>query len=493
MTDAERFAWDFFLAHAGPDKSAAETLYELLSPHARVFLDSRCVMLGDDWDRALPEAQATSAITVVLISPKVGRAYYQREEIAAAVAMARQDSEQHRVVPVYLDSEASGGSTIPYGLRIKHGLTVTQDEGLVAVAQQLVNLLNQLRQKGTATSSISAPVRSISADTNLWMQVPEIVNFNGLKVPCILCEGDGRFVFSRDDIKCHYIDAETDYPSDIESQIDQVNLEEQERRQRGERYAWNGKTFGLKDWFSSRTSLSEIPILHLSFKPTTYYEFLGTNMILDKKCVYDSEGHLISLRDKYASRFGWDQPTAVFSNQFGVVMSATTKDGYWIAVKRSERVRWVPNTFQTSIGEAMSYRADRDEEGRPDLFKTAIRAVREELGIEIQERSINFLGLIYDVNFYQYDMMGLIRLEVESDEVATYRALGTKDGRFESKQLFLVRYEPYAIVEFLAENQPWWPRSVTSILYCLAHDFGFQTVKDVMRDKGLTQLEYKSH
>ena len=40
--------WDFFLAHAAADGAAAEELYELLGSNARVFLDSRCLELGDD-------------------------------------------------------------------------------------------------------------------------------------------------------------------------------------------------------------------------------------------------------------------------------------------------------------------------------------------------------------------------------------------------------------------------------------------------------------
>ena len=49
--------WDFFLAHAGPDLASAERLYALLSAESRVFLDSYCLRLGDDWDLELACAQ----------------------------------------------------------------------------------------------------------------------------------------------------------------------------------------------------------------------------------------------------------------------------------------------------------------------------------------------------------------------------------------------------------------------------------------------------
>jgi len=95
--------WDFFLAHAGADLPAAEQLYVLLQPRARVFLDKHCLLLGDDWDQELAAAQRGSRITVVLVSSRTEIAYYEREEIAAAIDLARRNKQAHRVVPVYLD------------------------------------------------------------------------------------------------------------------------------------------------------------------------------------------------------------------------------------------------------------------------------------------------------------------------------------------------------------------------------------------------------
>jgi hypothetical protein len=74
--------WDFFIAHAGPDKEIAEQLYDLLVPSARVFLDSRCLKLGDNWDEELGSAQDRALVTIVLVTDKTDDAYYQREEIA---------------------------------------------------------------------------------------------------------------------------------------------------------------------------------------------------------------------------------------------------------------------------------------------------------------------------------------------------------------------------------------------------------------------------
>ena len=124
--NASAFRWDFFVAHAGRDAAIAEQVYDRLISDARVFLDSRCLDLGDDWDIKLRDAQRASLVTLVLVSSNTDKAYYQREEIAAAIAMARTDGG-HRVVPVYLDDKASESDSVPYGLRLKHGLTLSAE------------------------------------------------------------------------------------------------------------------------------------------------------------------------------------------------------------------------------------------------------------------------------------------------------------------------------------------------------------------------------
>lgn len=138
--------WDFFIAHAGPDLDVAEQLFGYLSTRSRVFLDSKCLLPGDDWDQVLSQAQSESDITVVLVSRHSDSAYYQREEIAAAIAKARE--EAHRVVPVYL--QAAEMQRVPYGLRIKHGIHMEGSEDVGLVANRLLSLIDELHKTSDA-------------------------------------------------------------------------------------------------------------------------------------------------------------------------------------------------------------------------------------------------------------------------------------------------------------------------------------------------------
>lgn len=134
--------WEFFIAHAGADLSEAERLYEALSANGvRVFLDQRSLKLGDTWDSVLGKAQAGSRVSLVLISKNTTSAYYQREEIAAAIALARRDEMKHRVVPIYIGKAGSSDEfEVPYGLRLKHSADLRRSD-LQSVVRQLLDCL----------------------------------------------------------------------------------------------------------------------------------------------------------------------------------------------------------------------------------------------------------------------------------------------------------------------------------------------------------------
>jgi TIR domain len=157
--------WDFFIAHAGADQRAAERLFEYLDSGSEVFLDSKRLLPGDDWDSELAKAQAESRITVVLISSRTGAAYYQREEIAAAIALARVSATQHRVVPVYLQSTERTRAAIPYGLRLKHAITVTGKFSLRDTAEKLLELRASLDSATRSRAGTDSPAEAAGPDS----------------------------------------------------------------------------------------------------------------------------------------------------------------------------------------------------------------------------------------------------------------------------------------------------------------------------------------
>jgi DNA-binding NarL/FixJ family response regulator len=159
--------WDVFIAHAASDRIAAFELYRALAPHCRVFLDEVSVRLGDVWQTRIPEAQRASRCTVVLVSSRTDDAYYERDEIAAAIELARQDGSAHRVVPIYLDHAAR--EVVPYGLRLRNGLTVDEVTPLTEVAARLLREVRLTAGSGRARDA-SSTMTVVYADDSLPMR-----------------------------------------------------------------------------------------------------------------------------------------------------------------------------------------------------------------------------------------------------------------------------------------------------------------------------------
>lgn len=73
--------------------------------------------------------------------------------------MAR--AESHRVVPVYLNGWPSNESHVPYGLRIKNGLSLPDAGGFQGVACKLEELLAQLERETSAASG-QTPIDNVN-------------------------------------------------------------------------------------------------------------------------------------------------------------------------------------------------------------------------------------------------------------------------------------------------------------------------------------------
>jgi len=106
-----------------------------------VFLDSRCIGYGEDWGRRISEAQRRAGATLVLVTANTGASYYQREEMAGALALARRPGG-HRVLSVFV-AENVDELDVPYGLRLRHGILLRDRAEAPQVAQEVLKALRE--------------------------------------------------------------------------------------------------------------------------------------------------------------------------------------------------------------------------------------------------------------------------------------------------------------------------------------------------------------
>src|SRR5215510_6456302 len=134
--------YDFFIAYATPDRQQARQLsWSLQDESCKVFLDTQGITLGVPWPTQLRDALETSHVILVLVSSHTAEAFYEQEEIARAIELARQHPRSHTVIPILLEKLPHGVASLPYGTGILQAKDATRSGGLERVAAELVEWL----------------------------------------------------------------------------------------------------------------------------------------------------------------------------------------------------------------------------------------------------------------------------------------------------------------------------------------------------------------
>jgi hypothetical protein len=135
--------FDIFIAYAQPDEEYARRLHAVLTAAGRrVFRDKDGLRLGDLWMKRTREAQQGSLATVVLISNRSGSAYFQQEEILAAIDRARNGS--HLVMPIYLTDVPR--TRVPSPFKQLHSITWREGTSPLVIAQKVDDALRAFRR-----------------------------------------------------------------------------------------------------------------------------------------------------------------------------------------------------------------------------------------------------------------------------------------------------------------------------------------------------------
>jgi TIR domain len=138
---APAFLFDFFIAHASPDKEHARRFADRLEPEFRVFLDTEDVPLGVDWGNVIDEAQRQSQFTLALISDKTESAPYAMDEIRAAIDRERHSNGLQRLIPLYINGLPATADDYIYGLRTRQGLSLNEPAEFEDAVQRVRELM----------------------------------------------------------------------------------------------------------------------------------------------------------------------------------------------------------------------------------------------------------------------------------------------------------------------------------------------------------------
>jgi transcriptional regulator with XRE-family HTH domain len=300
----------------------------------------------------------------------------------------------------------------------------------------------------------------------------ECFSFGKLKTTWKTLDGDGSSIYLPQHIRSHYIPFAEELPEELQIRRTHIQQEQEQKREQGLPFFWNGKIYALDRFVIGREPINEDMTLDLWFRPSDYYAFLATNMSLKEP----------EFREKYLSGVDWCETIPNFSNSFCISLTVITSDGYTVFTQRGKSVGTRPKVYDTSVIEGLSRPLDRGTTGEaPDVYRCACRGLAEELGlhesIDFSVSDITFLGFGVDTRYALRGLNGVVKIKKSIEKLLLLWDNGVRD-KFENQKLFPVPFTPKDVVSFAYSHLPFAPGP--TVYNALVHEFGRSMVEDAL-------------
>jgi len=181
--------------------------------------------------------------------------------------------------------------------------------------------------------------------------------------------------------------------------------------------------------------------LSFLFGPTTYREFFGTNLFGASEAAVAGE--------------------ACMANPLGVSAVVSTRDGFLVVGRRSDRVAFHAGYVHTIGG--MLDEQDRAANGQFDLFGCIRRETCEELGLTpAQVGDVRQIGLVKDTAIHQPELLFDVSVADSRAELEDRFVPSLSGG--EHSELLFVRDDPESVAAFLRQVDQMAPVAQAAVL-----------------------------
>ena len=299
-------------------------------------------------------------------------------------------------------------------------------------------------------------------------------SFGHLETTWIVVDGDGTEEYKQNNIRTHFESQPDTLPDDLAARREHIQKQQEENRQHGRPFQWNGERYSFDRFIISRSPTEEENMLDLWFKPSDYYTFLATNQSLKEE----------SLREKYLKEADWQSPVRFFSNSFGVSLVVITSDHHTVFTQRGKSLGSRPGEYNISVSEGLSKSLDHNAHGQaPDIFHCASRGITEELGLcqpeDFKSSDILLLSLGVDTLYSLWGLRGMVKINQTIEEVTKRWNSGVKD-KLENARIHPIKFDLNTIVPFVFSHDPWTPSALVCLYHTLVHEFGRKNVDEAI-------------
>lgn len=207
--------------------------------------------------------------------------------------------------------------------------------------------------------------------------------------------------------------------------------------------------------------------LRLSLRPTDYFTMLCTDNALDEPITIANKK--TTLREHYMVDDDMRiRPPRGIASFAGFTLQLVTGDNKAVLSRRGATATSAHTMF-TSLGESCSRPEDELIPGVPDITHAAVRGLYEEYAIYVHESAIEWVAFGANHIFGEYNLLGLVQLDLTSVEFVRYLKAG--EDSWEREESHLVTFNPEQVVQFMNANCPWTTLGVATIYEALLARF----------------------
>jgi hypothetical protein len=343
-----------------------------------------------------------------------------------------------------------------------------------------------LQDRWKASSDRRRRLRRTRAISQSWSESDGPITIAGIPTSVYLIEGDGFLVIEPQNARVDIRSTRAELPVLVMTAREKVarQLTASSRSKNQTVSSWNSPNMiALTGYHISRTAQREDAMVHLEACLNDYATFAATVLRLDEEInKSDTQGEHVptTLRREFLSTpaavaESVRRPLPFLANGVGIMLLAFTDDDKVLLVHRRLESRARPGECDVTVVEGIDANFDSGGAGRLDIYATAVRGCREELGVDVSAADVSILAFGVDMTYYQWNFLGLVDIRLAADEVIARHGMHAKD-RWEGK-LEPVKVDPVNVFERLRQDKIWDCGLVTTYL-ALCKKCGVHTTRE---------------
>lgn len=330
-----------------------------------------------------------------------------------------------------------------------------------------------LQDRWKESSDRRRRLRRSRAITKSWVDEDGPITIAGIPTSVYLVEGDGYLVIEPQNIRIDIRSTRAELPVAVSAAREKIvrQLAASARSDKHRVSPWNSVNMvALTRYRITRTAQREDSALHLEACLSDYATFAATVLRLDEEVNISGphdERASTTLRGEFfptttAIVKSIRRPLPFLANGVGIALLAFTDDGKVLLTHRRLESRARPGECDVTVVEGIDADFDSAGSGRLDIYSTALRGCREELGVDISTTDVSVLAFGVDMTYYQWNFLGMVDIKLTADQVIAQHALHAKD-RWEG-QLEPVELDPVNVFKRMRQEKIWDCGLVTAYL-----------------------------